>query len=175
MYPDGVVVVPADLLGELAEEAVLVAGLEAKNLEGVGDDHALGAVVGRGDAVEGLEVGEGGLAAGGLVGDHAADGAPEDAGGGAEVDGAMGGLGVHPLAEEPEVLHLLPDEPAGDAHLLAPHHHHPLPVQELLRHQRRQPPQHVVPRVHHHPPRAQPRTRHHLPLLFLLLLLVVII
>ena len=31
MYPDGVVVVPADLLGELAEEAVLVAGLEAKN------------------------------------------------------------------------------------------------------------------------------------------------
>ncbi|OAY70255.1 hypothetical protein ACMD2_06170 [Ananas comosus] len=127
----------------------------------VGDDEALGLVVGRGHALVGLEPGERGLPTLGLVGDHPAHGAPEDLGGGSEVDGAVRGLGVHALAEEAEVLHLLPHEPPREAQLLAPHHHHALPVQELLRHDRRQPPQHVVPRVHHHALCAYPRPRHH--------------
>lgn len=66
----------------------------------------------------------------------------------------MGGLGVHPLAEEPQVLHLLADKAAGDADLLTPDHHHLLPVQQLLRDDRGQTSQHVVPRVHHHALRA---------------------
>lgn len=83
-----------------------------------------------------------------------ADGAPEDLGGGAEVDGAVGGLGVHALAEEAEVLHLLTDEAAREADLLAANHHHFLAVEEFFGQDRGEPTQHVVAGVHHHPPRA---------------------
>lgn len=57
-----------------------------------------------------------------------ADGAPEDLGRGAEVDGAVGGLGVHALAEKAEVLHLLADEPLVEADLLTADDHNALPV-----------------------------------------------
>jgi hypothetical protein len=60
-----------------------------------------------------------GLPARRLVRDHAADGAPEDAGRGAVVDGAVRGLGVHPLAEEAEEPALLARQAAGEGHLLA--------------------------------------------------------
>ena len=66
------------------------------------------------------------------------------------MDGTMRGLRIHPLAEEPHVLHLLPNQAAGDADLLAPNHHHLLPIQELLCHNRSKPTQHMVPRVHYH-------------------------
>jgi hypothetical protein len=41
----------------------------------------------------------------------------------------VGRLGVHPLTEKAEVLHLLADEATGHADLLAPDHHHALPVE----------------------------------------------
>ena len=72
------------------------------------------------------------------------------------MNGTMRRLGVHALAEEPHVLHLLPHEPTGDANLLAPHENDLLAVEELLRHDRRQTAQHVVARVHHHALRADP-------------------
>jgi len=78
-----------------------------------------------------------------------ADGTPEDLGGGAEVDGPVRRLGVHPLAEETEVLHLLADEAAGHADLLAADDDHLLPIEQLLRDDRGEAAQHVVARVHH--------------------------
>ena len=62
------------------------------------------------------------------------NGAPEDLGGGTEVDGAMGGFGVHAFAKEPQVFHLLPHQPARDANLFTANDHHFLAVQKLLRH-----------------------------------------
>lgn len=86
---------------------------------------------------------------------------PENLSRGAEVNGSMRRLGVHALAEESHVLHLLPYQSSGHANLLTPHHHHFLPVQQFLRYRRRQSPQHVMPRIHHHHLRTYPRSGHH--------------
>ena len=42
-----------------------------------------------------------------LVRDHASDGPPEDLAGGPEMEGSVARVGVHPLAEESEVLQLV--------------------------------------------------------------------
>lgn len=86
-----ILVLPADLVGEAADGAVLAAGLQPQDAEGLGNDHLLLLVVGRGDALEDLEALKGGGTAGGLVGDHATDGLVEDPGGGAEVEGTWEG------------------------------------------------------------------------------------
>ena len=90
-----------------------------------------------------------------------ADGAPQDLGGGAEVDGPVGRLGVHPLAEEAEVLHLLADEAAGHADLLAADHHDLLAVEQLLGDDRGEAAEHVVARVHHDALGAHAGAGHH--------------
>lgn len=54
-----------------------------------------------------LEAGHGSLAACGLVLHHATHGAPQDARGSAEVDGALLGVSVHALATELGVLDLV--------------------------------------------------------------------
>lgn len=124
------------------------------SLESIRNNHPLGHIKGRRDALVGLQTSKCGSSSLSLVRNHASDGAPQDFGGSAEVNGAVRRFGVHTLAEEPHVLHLLPDETSGNGYLLAPDHHHLLPVQKFLRHDRRQSTQHVVPRVHHHPLRA---------------------
>ena len=90
-----------------------------------------------------------------------ADGAPQDLGGGAEVDGPVGRLGVHPLAEEAEVLHLLADEAAGHADLLAADHHDLLAVEQLLGDNRGEAAEHVVACVNHDALGAHAGARHH--------------
>jgi hypothetical protein len=77
---NNVAVLPAELTAETADGAVLAAGLETEDTEGLGDDHALLVVVGRGDALEGLEAVHGSVTTLGLVRDHATDGAPEHLG-----------------------------------------------------------------------------------------------
>jgi hypothetical protein len=90
-----------------------------------------------------------------------ADGAPQDLGRGAEVDGPMGWLGVHPLAEKAEVLHLLAYESTRHTDLLAADDDHLLPIEQFLGDNRRQAAQHVVARVHHDALRAYAGTGHH--------------
>jgi hypothetical protein len=87
---NNILVLPADLVAETADGAVLAAGLQPQDAEGLGDNHLLLGVVGRGDALEDLEALKGGGTAGGLVGNHAADGLVEDPRGGAEVEGTCG-------------------------------------------------------------------------------------
>ena len=77
------------------------------------------------------------------------------------MDGPVGRLGVHPLAEEAEVLHLLADEAARHADLLAADDDHLLAIQQLLRYDRREAAQHVVARVHHDALRAHAGTGDH--------------
>jgi len=87
---DNVLVLPANLVAETADGAVLAAGLQSQDTEGLGDHHLLLLVVRGRDTLEDLEALKGSGATGGLVGDHAADGLVEDAGGGAEVEGTCG-------------------------------------------------------------------------------------
>lgn len=84
---DNVLVLPAELVAESADGAVLAAGLEAEDTEGLGDDHALLVVVRWGNTIEGLQALKSGGTTGSLVRDHATDGAPEHLGGSAVVPG----------------------------------------------------------------------------------------
>jgi len=71
---DHVLVVPADLVRQAADLAVLAVGAQGEHSHGDGHDDAAALVVGRWDAVEDTETGEGGLATLGLVWDHACNG-----------------------------------------------------------------------------------------------------
>lgn len=84
---DDVLVLPANLVAETANGAVLAAGLQSQNPQGLGNNHLLLLVVRGRDTLENLEALKGGGTAGGLVGDHAADSLVEDPGGGTEVEG----------------------------------------------------------------------------------------
>jgi len=90
-----------------------------------------------------------------------ADGAPQDLGWGAEVDRPVGRLGVHPLAEEAEVLHLLADEATRHEDLVTAYHHNLLAVEQLLGDNRGEAAVHVVARVHHDALGAHAGARHH--------------
>ena len=70
------------------DRAVLPARLQPQYPESLRDDHALLAIVGRGDALKELEALKSSRAAGSLVRDHAADGPVENLGRCAVVEGA---------------------------------------------------------------------------------------
>jgi hypothetical protein len=85
---NNILVLPANLVAQPTDRAVLATGLESEDAEGLGNDHLLLLVVRGRDTLEDLKSLESGGAAGGLVGDHTTDGLVEDAGRGAEVEGA---------------------------------------------------------------------------------------
>ena len=62
------------------------------------------------------------------------NGAPEDLGGGTEVDGTMRRLGVHAFAKESHVLHLLSNKSARHANFLASDYDYFLAIKQLLGH-----------------------------------------
>jgi hypothetical protein len=84
---DDVLVLPANLVAETADSAVLAARLQPQDTEGLRNNHLLLLVVRGRDTLEHLEALKGSGTAGGLVGDHAADGLVEDTGRSAEVEG----------------------------------------------------------------------------------------
>jgi len=51
---NNILVLPAELVSQAANGAVLATGLQAEDTEGLWDDHALLVVVRRGDALKGL-------------------------------------------------------------------------------------------------------------------------
>mmetsp|Transcript_28490 Transcript_28490/g.72489 ORF Transcript_28490/g.72489 Transcript_28490/m.72489 type:complete len:212 (-) Transcript_28490:158-793(-) len=104
---DGLLVLPADRSGQITQLAEAVPVLQAQHLQSVRHDHALHAVVGSRHTLEHLQALQSSVATLGLVGHHAAHSPPEDAGGSTEVEWATHGVGVHALAQEALVLHLL--------------------------------------------------------------------
>lgn len=94
---NNVLVLPADLVAETANGAVLATGLESEDSESLGNDHLLLLVVGRGNTIEDLKALQSGGTTGGLVGDHATDGLVEDSGGGTEVEGTYIVVNGHAL------------------------------------------------------------------------------
>jgi hypothetical protein len=97
-----VLVLPAKLVSETADSAVLASGLEPQHPQGLGNDDALLLVVGSGDTLEGLQALHGGLTARGLVRNHTADGSPEHLGGSAEVEGTWR-MGQHMSASNAHI------------------------------------------------------------------------
>lgn len=92
-------------MAETANGAVLAAGAQTQDTEGLGNDNALLLVVGRGDTLEDLKALHSGGTTGGLVGNHTADGLVENAGGSAEVEGTTtGGVETSHLAKVGVVL-----------------------------------------------------------------------
>jgi hypothetical protein len=88
---NNILVLPANLVAETANGAVLAAGAETQDTESLGNNDTLLLVVGRGDTLEDLKALHGGGTTGGLVGNHTADGLVEDAGRSAEVEGTTTG------------------------------------------------------------------------------------
>ena len=105
-----VLVLPSDLVGEIAEDGVIADGVEADDAEGGGDDLAGNAVVRVGDALEGREAGHGVLATCCLLMAHAADGTPDHASGALEMEWATARVGVVANLAEVRVLDLVTDE-----------------------------------------------------------------
>lgn len=102
-----VLVLPANLVGEVTEDGVVATGLEADNAEGCWDYSALLLVKGVGDALKSAEAAKGVLATGTLLVDHAADGAPDHLGRGLKVVGATARVSVHALLAELGILAVL--------------------------------------------------------------------
>lgn len=84
---DNVLVLPAKLVTQTANGAVLAAGAESEHTESLGNDDALLLVVRGRNTLKHLESLHRGGTTGGLVGNHATHGSVEDAGGSAEVEG----------------------------------------------------------------------------------------
>lgn len=134
---DDVLVLPAELVTESADGAVLAARLETEDTESLRDDHALLVVVWGWDTLEGLKTLHGGGAAGGLVRNHATDSAPEHLGWRTVMPWTTtGGVETGLLAEEGLVLDCMIISVSFDAHS---HYHAPslilidLPIWALLR------------------------------------------
>lgn len=130
---NNILVLPANLMAETANGAVLAAGLEAEDSEGLGNDHLLLLVVGRGDTLENLEALESGGTTRGLVGDHATDGLVEDSGGSTEVEGtSAGGVVTGHLSQVGVVLEFCTEELARDVERFTADNNDLLTAEELL-------------------------------------------
>ena len=105
---------PADGSGEVTEAGELAARGETEVGDGSGDNLALHLVEGVGDALVRGELLESSGTAGGLVGDHAANHAPQHAGGSAVVNGALGGVGQRALHQVVGQAQLIAEQRAGD-------------------------------------------------------------
>ena len=57
---------------------------------------------------------------------------PEDLSRSTEVNRTMRRLSIHAFGQEPQVLHLLPDQPTRDTYLLASFNDNFLPIQQLF-------------------------------------------
>jgi len=126
-------VLPPELVSQPPNRAVLPPRLQPQHAQRLRHYHPLLAVVRRGHALEDLQTLHGFRAALGLVRDHAADGAPEHLGWGAEMPGTTpGGIVASLFAEEGLVLQLRPEELAGDVELLAAHYNDLLAVEQLF-------------------------------------------
>merc|ERR1719272_1477290 len=104
----------------------------AENLQGIGNDHSLLAVIGMRDALICPQPVKCRGSTWSLVWHHATDGPPEDLGGGTVVEGALLWVGVHPLAPELGKLQLVSEEGARDVDVLSANADHLLTIEELL-------------------------------------------
>ena len=82
-----ILVLPANLVAQTANSAILAADLQPQDPQSLGNHHPLLLIVRRRDTLEDLETLESRSAAGGFMGDHATHSLVEDPRGCAEVEG----------------------------------------------------------------------------------------
>mmetsp|Transcript_36410 Transcript_36410/g.73412 ORF Transcript_36410/g.73412 Transcript_36410/m.73412 type:complete len:215 (+) Transcript_36410:136-780(+) len=145
---DQILVLPANLLRQVAELATAALGLQAEHLQAAREHHALLLVVGVRDALEALQPVKRSSSTSGLVRDHAADATPEDLGRSAEVVHPPSGVGVHVLPLEVGVLELVPVQRTRDLDVLSADAYDVLTVQQLLGKSGSQAPEQVATAVH---------------------------
>ena len=101
---DGVLVLPSDLVRQSAKASESTTRSESQHTESLRADRARNLVIRRRNSLEDLEVSQSGGTTRGLVGNHCADGSPENLGRSTEVEGTTGGVDVASLAQEVLVL-----------------------------------------------------------------------
>lgn len=141
---DDIFVLPADLRAESREDGVRATRAEADSAEGLGKDNALDLVVRRRDTFEDLQAVESGSTTGSLVGEHTADGTPQDLRWGTEVEGTGARVGVLPLVEESMIFDAVAKRGARNADALGTDGNNLLAVQELLGDDGSQTSKHVI-------------------------------
>lgn len=123
---------PADLLGELSQDAELAVRLQSQHLEGVGDDQSALLIIGIRNALENLQLAKSSSTLGSLVWEHASDNSPEDARWSSEVELTASGVRVHTKSEEFLELELVSEERTRSLKKLTSDDYNSLTVQELL-------------------------------------------
>jgi len=129
---DNVVVLPAELLAQTSDGAVLPSWLQPQDSQSLRNNHALLGVVWGRNTLEDLEPLKSSLATGSLVGNHTTDGLVENPGGGTEVEGTVSLVETGSLAEVCMILQLSTEEFAGNVQRLAADNDDLLAVQKLL-------------------------------------------
>ena len=123
---------PAGERGELAQRAVVSAGLEAESAESVWDHHSLFLVVGEGDTFEDLQLTESGGASWELVGEHATQALPENARGRLPMLGSAAWVCVNALLHGVLSNDLVSLERAGLENLLTSDNSDSLSLEKFL-------------------------------------------
>lgn len=111
---DSLIVFPAHLGCQISQSNILVSVLQAEHLECIRDNNTLHLIIGSRDTFKDLEALQGSGTASGFVRDHAAEGAPEDARGGTELDSAATGVGDGAFAHETFEFGFLSNQATGD-------------------------------------------------------------
>jgi len=132
---NNILVLPADLVGESADSAVLASWLQSQDTESLWDDHALDLVVWWWDTLEDLKSLHGSGTTSSLVRNHTTDGLVEDSRWSTEMEWTTSGWVVSShLSEVGVVLQLSTEELSRDVKSLTSHNNDLLAVEELLSH-----------------------------------------
>jgi len=123
---------PAGESSEVAEGAERSERLQSEHLEGLRHDHALLVVIGEGDSLEDLQATESGGAFGALVGSHASDDLPKDAGGSFPVLEALAGVRVNGSRHSKLSAELVAEERSRNVDRFAAHYNDTLAPEQLL-------------------------------------------
>jgi len=128
-----ILVTPANFVRQTLDSAVLAPRLQSEHTKSSRNDHTLLFVIWWGDTLKELEAFNGSGTAGGLVGNHSADGLEEDFGRCTVMERA-GFLRVDDMTfmKEVVVAEFVAEEAAGDVDLLAAHDDDLLAREDLL-------------------------------------------
>jgi len=147
---------PADLVRQTAELAVLAARLETQDSQGRRNDQALLFVVRRGDPLVDLKALQGFLTPVDLVREHTSNSSPEDHARGAVVERSARWIGVHTLLQEIKILQLVSVEVSGDVDTFTSQDDNPLTIEEGLGNDGTEAPQQMGPCIDHKWLRLEP-------------------
>jgi len=148
--------VPADLVRQTTELAVLAARLQTQHSQGRWNDQALLFVVRRGDPFVHFEALQGFLTPVDLMGKHTSNSSPEDHARGTVVERSACWISVHALLQEIKILQLVSVEVSRDVNAFTSQDDNPLTIEEGLGNDGTEAPQQMGPCIDHEWLRLEP-------------------